>query len=78
MVNHILSVTFVVATVVVVSIGGVVDLISQPVSSSGHSFTPLHHKASLIQTPLVGQRTVPSLQGLQIHSQVLVTTLRSP
>lgn len=72
------SVTAVVSGVVVASVGATVVTVSQPVSSSGQSFTPLHHKVSLMQIPLVGHKMVPSSQGLQMHSHVLVTTLLNP
>lgn len=63
--------------IVVVSVGCNVVVV-QPISSSGQSFTPLHHKVSLMQVSLVAQRIVPSSQGLQIHSHVDVTILRNP
>lgn len=60
--------------VVVVGTVGVV----QSLSSSGQSSTPSHQDVVLMQMLLVGHRTVPDGQGLQMHPHEGVSSLCRP
>jgi hypothetical protein len=60
--------------VVVVGTVGVV----QSLSSSGQSSTPSHQDVALMQMLLVGHRTVPDGQGLQMHPHEGVNSLCRP
>lgn len=59
---------------VVVGTVGVV----QSLSSSGQSSTPSHQDVALMQMLLVGHRTVPDGQGLQMHPHEGVSSLCRP
>jgi hypothetical protein len=61
------------ATVVVGTVGVV-----QSLSSSGQSSTPSHQDVALMQMLLVGHRTVPDGQGLQMHPHEGVSSLCRP
>lgn len=51
------------------------DGAAHSLSSSGQSSKPSHHDVALIQMLLVGQRTVPGGQGLQMQPHEGVSTL---
>lgn len=68
---YILSVTTVVG-----SVGA--GVVTQLISSSGQSCTPLHHNVVLMQMLLVGHKVVFSSHGWQMQAQLLVTMLRRP
>ena len=51
------------------------DGVVHSLSSSGQSSKPSHQDVALIQMLLVGQRTVPGGQGLQIQPHEGVSTL---
>lgn len=53
-------------------------VVGHVISSSGQSWTPLHHKVVLIQMLLVGHKIVFSGHGWHVHLQVDVTVLLSP